>query len=94
MTKKEDAEYARRVLKAIEDTQENDATETVLLTYENKSQVINIKNDLGNLKNAIFGSLHPHIINFETGFSLLTKKIIKIEVVSVGKNVISRGQKF
>ena len=94
MTKKEEAEYAKKVLKEIEATQKNNGTETVLITYENKSQVINIKNDLGDLKNATFGSLHPHIINFETGFSLFTKKIIKIEVVCVGKNIISKGQKF
>ena len=94
MTKKEEAEYARKVLKAIKDTQKNDNTETALITYENKSQVINIKNDLGNLENVTFGSLHPHIINFETGFSLFTKKIMKVEVVSVEKTILFKGQKF
>ena len=91
MATRKEVEYAREVLKAIKDTQRHDKTKTILITCVDKSQVVNIEKDLGDLEKATFGSLHPHMIDFETGFRLFTKTVTKIEVVDVGKTILSKG---
>lgn len=86
-------EKAKRVLKAIMDTERFDNPEKILVTYGRKqSQVINIKNDLGDLENAKL--LYPDVIKFETNFKLFTKGIKYIEIVYVKKTIYGEGQIF
>ena len=92
---KTESKKARKVLQAIMDTNRFDDPEEILVTYNRKrSQVINIKNDLGDLKKAKFGLLRPSMIIFETNFKLFTQKIERIEIVYVKKNIYSDGQIF